>query len=108
MSQSPNDVHQNDARMAELTATERHRLLAAERRRLAMDAVANRTAPVELADLAADVATREDGTDADDGAIDRVAATLHHVHLPKMADAGVVDYDDETNRVDPSGRSVDG
>lgn len=103
MSQSPIEFPETDGRTTELTPNERHRLLASEQRRLAMDAVADRTAPVELADLAAEVAEREAGTETTDEALDRVAAALHHTHLPKMAEAGIVDYDGAANRIDPSG-----
>lgn len=75
-------------------------LLRDRRRRAALHVLAARTAPVALADLAAAVAARE-AADAD-----AVAEALHHVHLPKLADAGVVDYD-EADRIAALARTED-
>lgn len=48
-----------------------------------------------LETLAEHVAAREDGsTDPEDAAV-----RLHHADLPKLADAGLVDYDPRTNVV---------
>ena len=88
----------------ELTVQEHHRLLAAERRRLALDILADETAIVDLEDLAAEIAAREVGPDADGEAVERVALSLHHVHLPHMADVGVLDYDPRTKIVEPADR----
>lgn len=84
-----------------LPESEYHRLLAAERRRTTLDVVAESTAPVELEDLAATVAARETGRDVvDEEAVERVARSLHHSHLPKMDDLGVIDYDPDAARVE--------
>jgi len=97
----------------ELPPWERAELLSSRRRRATLGALDGRTPPVTLSDLAADVATREDGeradVDGDDradvggrrGGIEReVAIALHHVHLPRLADGGVIDYDPELNLVE--------
>lgn len=57
--------------------------------------------PVHLDDLINQVIARElvDGSSTVDP--DSVAATLHHVHLPKLDDLGLVEYDPETNVVSP-------
>lgn len=87
-----------------LTESERHRLLAADRRRLALDILASQTTPVTLEALAAEIAVHEDGIESDDDdAVARVATTLHHAHLPKMADMGVLDYHEQTHRVEIAG-----
>lgn len=86
---------------AELTTDERHRLLANARRRAALAVLTERTAPVELADLAVAVANRETGVGAaDEELVDRVTASLHHAHLPRMDGLGVVEYEPETCRVE--------
>lgn len=89
---------------AELTHAERHRLLASDRRRSVLDALEGRAAPVELTTLAETVVSRETGgSDVDDERVERVAVSLHHVHLPKLDDVGVVQYDPDTRRVEPVG-----
>lgn len=80
-------------RTADLTETEQYRLLTEEQRRLALEVLADRDGgPIELADLAAAIAERERGA-ADEAAVERVAVTLHHNHLPRMDALGVLDYD---------------
>lgn len=80
----------------EPTESERHELLSSRRRRVVLDVLADRPDGVDLADLATLVAGRG-GTDDDD----RVRLTLHHAHLPKLDAHGVVEYDRESNRVEP-------
>jgi len=101
MSQISNDVVDDECIEADLSRDERFELLAAERRRLALAVLSERDAPLGLDDLATAVATRQ----SDDGApenevIDRTAVSLHHVHLPRLGDADVVDYDAGARRVD--------
>lgn len=108
MPQPPDNVPNDDADTPDLTASDRHRLLAAERRRLVLDMLARNTASVELDELASGVVAREDGIEAvDEAAIERVATALHHVHLPKIAQFGIIDYDAEAHRVDPIDGPID-
>lgn len=97
-------VHGDDAPLpgtAQLSESDRHRLLAAERRRVVLDVLAEESGPTTLFDLAGAVATRESTTDVPDPAtVDRVAVSLHHTHLPKMAALGVVEYDPDTHRIE--------
>lgn len=80
-----------------ITESERHDLLAKERRRVAVD-VLTEAGSMTLEELASEVVDRRhDSTDED--AIERARTSLHHVHLPKMVDIGVIDYDPETKRV---------
>jgi DNA-binding transcriptional ArsR family regulator len=69
-------------------------LLVAERRRNAMYALRRRAEPISVAELADEV-TPDEATEPD-----AVAATLHHVHLPKLAEAGVVTYDIDAGTVE--------
>lgn len=88
-------------RIEHLTESEHHELFTAERRRTTLDILGESTGSMKLEDLAATVAERENGGDVvEDGAVERVAGTLHHVHLPKMDDLGVIDYDPDTSRVE--------
>ena len=105
MSQISNDVIDAESTVTDLRRDERYELLAAERRRLAVDVLSERDTPVALDDLAAAVAARET-TESDPGAdaVNRTAISLHHVHLPRLADAGVVEYDATDRRVDDAKR----
>lgn len=96
MPRTTHDLVDAHAQTAELTETQRHRLLESARRRHVLAIVAGREEPIALEDLAALVAEREGGVDATD-----LATTLHHVHLPKMVNAGVLEYDPSANHVIP-------
>jgi hypothetical protein len=85
----------------DLSETERYRLLAPDRRRLVLDVLQRQGPAMDLSDLAEAVATHE----ADDGepsprAVEDVAISLHHNHLPALAHGEVVDYRPESNRVE--------
>ena len=108
MTQSPTETMNEIARTVPLTENEYHRLFWAERRRLTIDILEGVTGSMGLDELAAMVAEREDGIDtADENAIGHVAIDLHHVHLPLLADLGVLDYDPYGHRIDPTGISRD-
>lgn len=97
MSQTTRDLLNGHAPTAELTETERHRLLEVARRRRVLEILAGREDPIALDALAAAVAER--GVDGSD--VDEIATTLHHIHLPKLVDAGIVEYDPSANRITP-------
>ncbi|ELZ27482.1 hypothetical protein C475_06170 [Halosimplex carlsbadense 2-9-1] len=99
MSQTTSRTTDDGRTVIDLSADERHELLAAQRRRVALAVLAERAAPTELDDLARAVAARE-GEDPPAEAVERLAVSLHHVHLPRMDELGVVDYDPSANRVD--------
>lgn len=78
--------------------------LADERRRVVLDSLFESGTPVDVGRLARRVAARERrGGEGDRGppadAVHRVRVSLHHVHLPKLDDAGLVEYD-------PDGQAV--
>lgn len=77
-------------------------LLSDQRRRSVGSLLSERDSPIALRQLAAAVASREGGADTGEVSpetADAIATTLHHVHLPKLAAAGVIDYDAEANTV---------
>ena len=86
--------------LGDLRPADRHRVLTSERRRLTLDILAGTGAAVERVELARGIVAREDGIDAvDEDAILHVAITLHHVHLPLIAELGVLAYDPESRVV---------
>ena len=98
MTENPGDATEpND----DLTESQRHRVLAVERRRTTLEVLADLTAPVDLEDLAVAVAEREtDEGSVTEEAVERITVSLHHAHLPMLAGFGIVVYDPETNRVE--------
>jgi len=78
--------------------------LACERRRTVLAALSTHEEPVERAALARQVAAYEPGPDTTED----VLVSLHHVHLPKLDDAGLVERDRQADTVGyRSHRSVD-
>jgi hypothetical protein len=76
--------------------------LASARRRALVDALTSKQASISIQELARQVAAREKGISVDDlsnEAVQEVYFSLHHVHLPKLASAGVIEYDPEQNEV---------
>ncbi|WP_129112715.1 DUF7344 domain-containing protein [Halegenticoccus tardaugens] len=76
------------------------RVLADRRRQHVVEALDSLDDDVSLGTLVDDIRARET-READGRAVDRqtVALSLHHVHLPKLADAGVLAYDLKRKRV---------
>lgn len=78
------------------SVSERCELLASARRRAVLRYLAGRPGDlVSVADLADRLASGEPTASRRE-----VATSLHHVHLPKLADAGVIRYDPERWRVE--------
>ena len=82
-----------------MTESDVHRLLASERRRLALDVLADRER-ASLEDLAAAVADRGRPGGATRSDLRSVEIELFHRHLPLMAELGAVDFDREARRVE--------
>jgi hypothetical protein len=80
-------------------------LLRDERRRYALAVLSTVESQMSLDELAESVAARELRAGADDvraETVDQVALTLHHVHLSKLSEFDIVDYDSQTNVVTPT------
>lgn len=94
--------------IAGLTESERHDLLASARRRTLLAVLADADGTVGVEELARTVADREpaDAGTRGDGATD-VQVALHHVHLPKLDQADLVEYDWDAMQVRPDGASLD-
>lgn len=82
-----------------LSEDEVHRLLAAGRRRLALEVLAG-GGPTDLDSLAEEIVRLEGHDDATENSIRRMKVDLYHRHLPLMADLGAVEYDRRTGRVE--------
>lgn len=79
-----------------------------ERRRLTLDVLSERAAPVDLADLAAAIERRESDLDSASGADTKdVTVALHHVHLPKLEEADLLEYDAESRVIEPTNVPAD-
>lgn len=88
-----------------LGESERHRVLAAPRRRTVLDVLAANPEPVSLDELAMTIVAHEDAASAVDHA--EAAISLHHKHLPLMDATGLVDYAPETKEVHPNPDALD-
>lgn len=94
-------------RREQLTTDEAHRLLTSSRRRLLLSYLSTGpNGPVPVDELIDVVAKRECPDPGPATHRERILIDLHHVHLPRLADAGVLDYDPvaETVRYDGSAK----
>jgi len=78
---------------------ERLSCLAHERRRVVLTVLDGRSGPVPQQAVAHEVVCRERGVDPSAEAVESALRSLHHVHLPKLADAGLVEFDREAGTV---------
>jgi len=88
---------------ADLSRSEVFALLGNERRRYLLQYLTNVDPPVELGELATRIAAMEHGIAV--GRVDsnqrkRVYTTLQQLHLPRLDEAGIVDYDADRGLVD--------
>lgn len=75
-------------------------VLSNERRRLILEHLFSRPPPVSVSELVDLLATEElNGHERPEDLRDRVFTSLHHVHLPKLADSNMVDYDPDREEV---------
>lgn len=80
-------------------------LLADRRRRFVLACLADRTGSTSRRELARAIAVRENESPIDevpDEVVENVAVSLAHKHLPKLAEAGVVEYDQVRGLVRPA------
>lgn len=91
----------------EVSERERYRLLADERRRVVADVLAEQSSPVTLGELATALEARDASRTEGVESPRTLEIQLHHVHLPMMDEAGVVDYDPGANRVEARQSKLD-
>lgn len=79
--------------------------LADKRSRLSLQYLLNSDIAVTLEELTAELTAWESQlpvTEPESGERDKIKASLHHVHLPKMGDADIVEYDAQKRTVTTS------
>lgn len=79
--------------------------LSVERRRHVLSILSEQEAPVTLADLADEVAVRENEARIDDipsEDVERIYLDLYHSHIPKLGEIGAIERDEEENLVTPT------
>lgn len=77
--------------------TKVHRALANPRRQHALYLLSKSDSSMELAEIAIGVASREldeSDEDADGEYTEQVLISLHHNHIPKLEDMGIVEYNE--------------
>ena len=81
-----------------------------QRRRFVLQYLKRKGEPVELGDLATQVASWEYRTPCEEVSSEqrkRVYTTLQQTHLPRMSEAQIIDYDSDTGLVEPTARTQD-
>ncbi|WP_458191118.1 DUF7344 domain-containing protein [Haladaptatus sp. NG-WS-4] len=68
-----------------------YKLLADHRRRVLLQSLRDTEAPMPISALVAEL-TEGDGWEPSERDVDTEIA-VHHIHLPKLADAGMIEYD---------------
>lgn len=83
--------------------------IAHERRRLVLRALRGADGHAAALDALVEIVRDEAGPPGATADVDRrqIRATLRHIHLPKLVASGLVEYDDETERVRSSEGAVE-
>jgi hypothetical protein len=92
----------------ELTQDDVFEILSSPRRRYLLYHLRQRQEPVELTDLAEHVAAWENGVETTELTTQerkRVYVSLYQTHVPKLDDAGIVEYDSESGMVSLTNRA---
>lgn len=88
------------ATLEPLTLEQKFTLLADRRRRTLLFVLGEVADPVSIGGLGERLVAREDPESAlDQSALDDVELKLHHIHIPKLAEHDVLDYDAEAGIV---------
>lgn len=77
-------------------------VLSNQRRRYILNSLGEYETPMALADLADEVAVREYDspvTDISAEEVKEISISLYHVHIPRMEDAGLIDYNQDDDLV---------
>ena len=80
-------------------------LLSHQRRRAILDLLLTHDRPLTLTDLRNEVVEKEQGTEITEipsKQVQQVHLSFHHVHIPKLEESGVINYDSSRNLVEPT------
>ncbi|NUC72562.1 hypothetical protein HTZ84_09610 [Haloterrigena sp. SYSU A558-1] len=94
----------NEEGSANLNTDSLFNLLANQRRRYALSVLSKHQNPIALADLAEEVAIREEDTKITDISPEKVKniyMMLYHAHIPKLEDENFVEYNQDRDTVIP-------
>jgi len=84
----------------EPSESEWHSVLSSKHRRLVLEVLEERNTDIQLGELASEVAKLDGALNAaSPEKVDRVQVRLHHMHLPKMEELGVLTYEPESHRI---------
>lgn len=83
----------------ELTLSQIFTALANHRRRALLDCFRRTEETVDRADLVEYVAACESTSEPPDDHREQVAIEIHHTHLPKLTDLGLVEFDERSSTV---------
>ena len=93
MSTESDDLAIENGENYSLTRSDQLRLVADEQRRSILEVLAETSTPIDLEELASEIADDEESAD-------QVAVVLHHKHLPLMADLRVIEYDRDRKQIE--------
>lgn len=103
--ESPNKGSEMSSRLDSLSLDTIFTLLSHDRRRAVLDLLLTHDRALTLSDLRNEVVEWEENaeiTEIPGEKVKQVHADLHHVHIPKLVEAGVVIYDTDRNVVEPT------
>jgi predicted transcriptional regulator len=102
-SANPSPEHREDTAAKETPVDELFDVLTDVRRRHVLSVLSGRQSAMDVESLSDAVAAREYDADPSvlsESTIHEVHVTLHHVHLPKLADSGLIEYDRDDRTVE--------
>jgi DNA-binding transcriptional ArsR family regulator len=94
---------------AETALDEMFRALANERRRRVLCVLYQESTPIDVKSLAREVTVQKAANNSEtvtEESIRRTRISLHHKHLPVLADLGFIDYDAEKNIIEVIGNGI--
>lgn len=102
---SPNEGSEMASRVDSLSLDTVYTLLSHNRRRAVLDLLLTHDRALTLTDLRNEVVEWEENaeiTEIPGEKVKQVHTELHHVHIPKLTEAGVVIYDTDRKIVEPT------